>query len=150
MTVLLFCIGSALIGVGAYQFKYYQTVRRWTTRELVHIRIDLKESRKIDGNYVWDMYIPQATYEYEDSNARYIGHTISRDKMCIQFFHKNEVNEFIEGLKKQPFVYINPKDPAAAVLIKTISKKRKSHIAALILSGGLLTISSFILGSLSA
>ena len=150
MTVFLFFIGSALIGVGAYQFKYYQTARRWTTRRLMHIRLNLKETRKIDGNYVWDMYIPQATYEYKVSNEKYIGHVISKDETCIQFLTKEEAKTFVERLNNQHCVYINPKDPADAVLINTISKKQKSHIAAFIVSGALLIISSFILGNLIA
>lgn len=150
MSILIFLIGLILITVGTYQLKYYREARRWRTSNLKDVEFELKESRKVDGNYVWDMYIPQAKYEYEVSNEEYIGHTISKDKMHLQFLHKQEAKEFIARLNKQPCAYVNPKDPEDAVLIKSISKKRKSHIAALILSGGLLIISSFILEFLIA
>lgn len=139
--IMLYISGIILICYGIYSLKKIHSQKRWlpVKIDITDIKISSGEESLSPYNVV-TYYFPVANYHYSYESHQYTGSRVAYDKKSIWSEDKNEIEELIKRISENRVAYINPDKPNDSVILRTLSKHRRSHYLALILSGILIIV----------
>jgi Protein of unknown function (DUF3592) len=90
-------------------------------------------------------YYPIIKYSYEDSGVEFSSERVAFDRKGIWTAKKDEANALLAELLNTATAYVNPNDKKESVIVPVVSKTRRSHYQAMVISGALIVIVSLIL-----
>ena len=145
-------MGMTLCFFGGKPLLRYREIHSWVESEGVLLRIDEVTEEVPDDHGPIVYYFPAVEYEYSLDGENYQGNKVSVEKQNVWITSEMSAWGIItpkwwgklEAGDKVP-VFINPNNPTESMLIKNLSKARRSHHLALVVSGIILMVIWFFL-----
>jgi hypothetical protein len=141
---VMFLFAICLFLSGFMAIVKYKDANSWIESVAVINTIDESSEEIVEGHVTTTYHYPEISYEYCLNKNTYRSNKVSfekkniwRTKEDIWGYEPLNPNWWWQDLKKgdKHQVFVNPKDITDSVLIKDLSKKRKSHHLALMISG---------------
>ncbi|MDI9244036.1 DUF3592 domain-containing protein [Marinobacter sp. CHS3-4] len=143
---LLLIISGTLILAGGLKVKHYSEKKNWIQSKAVLRSVEESQKGIMESQYgPKRRYLyPEVKYEYSHHGQNYMNTVVADSIKDVWVPEINAFGDKTPDAKKiwqdwvcgsEVPVYINPQDPHQSVLISRPSKKRKSHLFALIVSG---------------
>lgn len=150
MTHLVLILGVALVGLGVARMYPYLRSRNWVagTARVVSIS-ELCAQVRLTYNVRIKYYFPKVEYEYKSEGSQLKSNRVSFEKQNVWV---PEVDSWGSPADKTRVlwanwskdstipIYINPNNPKESVIVRDLSKKRRSHHLAFITGGILLLL----------
>ena len=140
----LIAIALFLVCFGGNKINNYNSLSRWekVQGELIQKDIGMYQVSSGASSYPDEYYFPLAYFSYSFEGENYKSNEYSYDRKSVWSTDKREIDAITEDLVlgNKVTVFVNPAQPEMAVLNITVSKQRKSHCYALIVSGLLLIV----------
>jgi len=138
--LILLLLGTLLILWGALKLRMYLNAKKWDKTHGILIEVSEGEFKELNLYSTPTVFTyPKAKYKYSVGNEEYFNNAVTFEKRNC-FKYKDGNNEFWNNWKEGENidVFYNPSNPAESILIPYMSKNRRSHYLAIIISGLLL------------
>jgi hypothetical protein len=147
LVLLIILIGVALVGWAYWINRPYQGARTWQRAEATLLEVG-ELARQVQMRYSYITHVfPSVSFRYEVYGVHYLGSAASFENENIwvpEYDRKTALwAEWAPGMTVP--AYYNPSKPAQAVLIRELSRERRSHHAALFVAGILVAASGVFL-----
>lgn len=146
---LLFILGGALIFLGANPLIKYKGQAKWVEKKGI-IKSIREHEEEVSYRFIRvKYYYPAVEYEYMAKGAMHLGKTVSFEKENVWVCEVDNWGVPIPKEKRwwsslkpgdEISVYVNPQDECMSVLIKDVTKLRRSHHLAVLASGIIISL----------